>query len=240
MASFWREFIDFFLPPKCPLCGNTAAAPRDGQPCAVCVSRIRFIAHPRCPRCGRGYGTDAGDDHLCSTCLTEGRRFHKARSVGAYEGLLLEAIARFKFRGVAYLAYPLGTLLAEYDDPDFAFQEIDLVIPVPLHPQRLRARGYNQSLLLARRVSRRRSLPLNFTALVRARPTVPQTQLSGPERQKNIRGAFEVRDAARIRGKKILLIDDVFTTGATVQECARVLLRAGAERVDVLTVARVL
>ncbi len=240
MAAFWREFIDFFLPPKCPLCGDITVGSREGLPCAVCMSRIRFIAHPRCPLCGRGYAADAGEDHLCSTCQTEGRRFHKARSLGPYEGLLLEAIARFKFRGVAYLAHPLGTLLADYADPDFPFQEIDVVIPVPLHPQRLRARGYNQSLLLARHVSRRRSLPLNFTALVRTRPTVPQTQLSGPERRENIRGAFEVKDADPVRGKKILLVDDVFTTGATVQECTRVLLRAGAARVDVLTLARVL
>ncbi len=240
MASLWREFIDFFLPPKCPLCGEITGKSQQGRACPECLTRIHFIAHPRCPRCGRGYATDAGEDHLCSTCLTEGRSFHKARSIGAYEGLLLEAISRFKFRGVPYLAHPLGALLAEYEDPEFSMGEMDLLIPVPLHSRRLRARGYNQSLLLARPISRRRSIPLNYSALVRTRPTQPQTQLSGPERRKNIRGAFEVRDADAVRGKKVLLIDDVLTTGATVQECARALLRAGADRVDVLTVARVL
>jgi ComF family protein len=112
-------------------------------------------------------------------------------------------------------------------------------MPVPLHTRRLRERGFNQSLLLARQVSRKRSIPLNFTALWRSRQTQPQTQLSGPERQKNVRGAFEVRNAEAVAGKRVLLIDDVFTTGATVQECAKALLDAGAERVDVLTLARV-
>ncbi len=240
MGSFWRDFLDFFLPPKCPLCGTVSSSHPHGRPCPACLLRIPFIGHPRCPRCGRGYSTEAGEDHLCGTCLTEGRTFYRARSIGAYEGLLLETIARFKFRGVSYLANPLGALLAEFEDPEFPFGEFELLLPVPLHPQRLRFRGYNQSLLLARRISRHRSIPLNFTALVRTRPTQPQTQLSGPERQKNIRGAFAVRNPAAVQGKKVLLIDDVFTTGATVQECARVLLRAGADRVDVLTVARVL
>jgi ComF family protein len=151
----------------------------------------------------------------------------------------MEAISRLKYGGLTRLARPLGNLLAEYQDPDFKLSENDLVIPVPLHTRRLRERGFNQSLLLARQVSRRRSIPLNFTALQRARQTQPQTQLSGPERRKNVRGAFEVRKREAVKGKRILLIDDVFTTGATVQECAYVLREAGATEVQVLTLARV-
>jgi ComF family protein len=151
---------------------------------------------------------------------------------------MVEAISRFKYHGASRLAKPLGTFLAEYKDSDFPFSDFELILCVPLHPRRLRQRGFNQSLLLARRVSRAHSIPLNFTALQRTRHTQPQTQLSGPERQKNIRGAFEVRRPEAIAEKEILLIDDVFTTGATVQECAKVLLKAGAKRVDVLTLAR--
>jgi len=151
----------------------------------------------------------------------------------------MEAISRFKFGGVARLARPLGALLADYADPEFPFSAVDLIIPVPLHPRRLRERGFNQSLLLARQVGKRRSIPLNFTALHRTRQTQPQTQLSGAERRKNVRGAFEVRQAEVVGGKRILLVDDVFTTGATVQECASVLGEAGASEVHVLTLARV-
>jgi ComF family protein len=130
-------------------------------------------------------------------------------------------------------------MMAEYGDPEFPFPAIDLVVPVPLHSRRLRERGFNQSLLLARQVSKRRSIPLNFTALDRIRQTRPQTRLSGPERHKNVRGAFEVNAPGAVAGRKILLIDDVFTTGATIQECTESLLDAGAKEVHVLTLARV-
>ncbi len=153
---------------------------------------------------------------------------------------MAEVISRFKFRGAARLAKPLGTLLADYADREFLFSEFDLLVPVPLHRQRLRDRGFNQSLLLARRIAKIHSLPVDTAALQRIRHTQPQTELSGPERRKNIRQAFAVSRTGSISGKRVLLIDDVFTTGATVQECAKTLLRAGAQQVDVLTLARVL
>jgi len=136
------------------------------------------------------------------------------------------------------LAKSLGSLLTSFADPDFSFRPYDRVIPVPLHPSRLRQRGYNQSLLLAREVSQKYLIPLDFTSLRRVRPTPPQTQLSGAERRKNIRGAFAVQNPEPLAKASILLIDDVFTTGATVEECSKILLRAGAKRVDVLTLAR--
>jgi ComF family protein len=240
MSPFWRALGDFFFPPKCPLCGESLEENPDDRPCPVCLAGIKFFSHPRCPRCGLGFRETPGEDHLCSGCLTEERYFTKARALGPYEGLMEEAISRFKYRGSSRLAKVLGTLLAEYNDPDFPFSEFDLILSVPLHPQRLRQRGFNQSLLLARRISRMHSIPLDFTALQRSRPTQPQTQLSGSERQKNIRGAFEVRRPAVIAERHILLIDDVFTTGATVEECSRVLLKAGAKQVDVLTLTRAL
>jgi ComF family protein len=153
---------------------------------------------------------------------------------------MADAIHRFKYQGASRLAKPLGTFLAEYKDPEFPFSDFELILSVPLHPRRLRQRGFNQSLLLARCVSRTHSISLDLTSLQRTLHTEPQTQLSGTERQKNIRGAFEVLRPERIAEKHILLIDDVFTTGATVQECSRVLLKAGAMGVDVLTLARAL
>lgn len=240
MLPFCQALVNFFFPPRCLLCGETLKEFQDDRPCSLCLSRMKFFSHPRCPRCGLVFMTASGDDHLCSGCLNEERYFTKARAIGPYEGVLLEAISRFKYQKASRLAKPLGMLLAEYEDPEFPFSEFDLLLPVPLHSKRLRERGFNQSLLLAGRVSRKHAISLDFTSLQRTRHTDPQTQLSGAERQKNIRGAFEVRRPGAIRGKKILLIDDVFTTGATVQECAKVLLKAGSKRVDVLTLARVL
>jgi len=240
MGPFWRALIDFFFPPKCLLCGKSLGELPDDRPCPLCLSAIKFFSHPRCPCCGLGFGDAPGEDHLCSGCLTDERYFAQARAIGPYEGLMAEVISRFKYQGASRLAKPLGTLLAAYQDPEFPFSRFNLILPVPLHPRRLRQRGFNQALLLARRISRVHSIPLDFTALQRTRLAQPQTQLSGAERLKNIRGAFEVLRPAAVADKKILLIDDVFTTGATVQECAKVLLKSGAKRVDVLTLARTL
>lgn len=236
MGLFGRTLVDFFFPPRCPFCG--AGSKESERPCPLCLSQIHFFSHPRCPRCGLGFATDCGDDHLCSGCLAEERTFAKARSIASYAGLMAEVIARFKYQGASHLARPLSAFLAEYQDPEFPFSPFDLILPVPLHPQRLRQRGFNQSNLLARRISRRHSIPLDFTTLKRIRPTQPQTQLSGPERRENIRGAFEVQNPQTIQKKHLLLIDDVYTTGATVGECSKVLRKAGAGQVDVLTLAR--
>ena len=236
---FWRALLDFFLPPRCSLCGSPLAPPYGERPCPSCLSDIRFFSSPLCPRCGIGFSSPADQDHLCSRCLSGEWTFGKARALCPYEGRIMEAISRFKFGGVARLATPLGALLADYADPEFPFSAVDLIIPVPLHPRRLRERGFNQSLLLARQVGKRRSIPLDFTALHRTRQTQPQTQLSGPERRKNVRGAFGVKTPEAVAGRKILLIDDVFTTGATIQECTESLLDAGAKEVHVLTLARV-
>ena len=240
MTPFLTALIDFFFPPKCLLCGGSLGELPDDHSCPLCTERMKLFSHPRCPCCGLGFGDTPGEDHLCSTCLTEERYFTRARAIGPYEGLMAEAIHRFKYQGASRLAKPLGTLLSEYKDPEFPFSAFELILSIPLHPRRLRQRGFNQSLLLARCVSRKHSIPLDFTALQRTRHTEPQTQLSGSERQKNIRGAFEVGRPDLIAGKHILLIDDVFTTGSTVQECAKVLLKAEAKQVDVLTLARAL
>jgi ComF family protein len=239
MIPFGRALIDFFFPPRCPFCGEKPEeAVEPHLLCPSCLSQIKRISHPLCPRCGKGFMTEAGEDHLCSDCLRGNGHFHLARSFALYEGLMAEEISRFKYGGTSRLAKPLGGLLSDFADPGFSFQSYDRIIPVPLHPRRLRHRGYNQSLLLAREVSRKCSVPLDFASLRRIRPTPPQTRLSEAERQKNIRGAFAVPDPQMVRKKSVLLIDDVFTTGATVEECSKVLLRAGANRVDVLTLAR--
>ena len=130
--------------------------------------------------------------------------------------------------------------MADFSFPDVDFTDYSLIIPVPLHIKRLRERGFNQSLLLAHAIERKRQIPLNFSLLKRHKFTLTQTGLNKIERKKNIKGAFEVSDKKKIAGKNIILIDDVYTTGATINECAKTLIKAGAQKVTVLTLARVL
>jgi ComF family protein len=157
--------------------------------------------------------------------------FSKASSFGIYEGILAEAINRFKFQGIKRLAGPLGALL-----PDLDASGIDAVVPVPLSVTGLRNRGFNQSLLLAKAFSDRKKIPLVMDGLLKCRETGPQIGLSAKERAKNLRGAFS--SPGRFDGMRVLLVDDVMTTGSTANECAKQLLNAGADDVSVLTLAR--
>ncbi len=161
-----------------------------------------------------------------------------ARSAAPYTGTVREALHAFKFLGQASLAAPLLDLILEVCAGTERLPG-DLVVPVPLHPARERERGYNQSALLARRLARRLRLPCRMRALERRRATRAQTELTGRERRRNVLGAFSVAEPRVVRDRHVVLVDDVLTTGATVAECARVLIRAGARTVGVVTVARV-
>ncbi len=160
-----------------------------------------------------------------------------ARAVGYYDGPLREAIHRWKYEEKGYLTAFFGEKMAEgfrrhWDSPSF-----DLLIPIPLHLKRLRERGFNQALLLVKELSQRTRIPYSKGLLRKRVSTPPQIRLSGRERERGVRGSFCIQREEEIEGKTILLVDDVYTTGATVNECSRVLLNAGAERVDVLTLA---
>jgi ComF family protein len=158
--------------------------------------------------------------------------------VGYYEGALLKAIHDFKYLGNTALGKTLGKIMAEHDYPDFHIPSFTLIIPVPLHVKRLRERAFNQSLVLARPIAGRFAISLDFTALKRHTYTRPQVSLTRAERQVNVRDAFQVGRPGRIKGERIILVDDVYTTGSTLNECARVLFANGAAEVAVLTLAR--
>jgi ComF family protein len=147
-------------------------------------------------------------------------------------------VHKFKYGRKVSLGKPLGRLMARGCEEFLSALRADLIVPVPLHPKRLRWRGFNQSVLLARQVSRAYATPMDLFVLARCRETPPQTQLSEEERRKNMRGAFAVNARTSIKEKTILLVDDVYTSGATVNECSRALRRAGAKGVYVLTLAR--
>jgi len=168
---------------------------------------------------------------ICGQCLKKAPPFSKVINYGLYEGALAEAINQLKFHGVKRLSKPLGILLQSIDLP-----AMDGIVPVPLSIKGLRERGFNQSLLIARIVSKKNSAPLLMDILLKKKETPPQIGLSAKERLSNLKNAFEVnRD---IKGLRLLLVDDVMTTGATVTECSKVLLKAGAKEVIVFTLAR--
>lgn len=236
MHFLFEKLLPFFLPSQCACCGRFLEEGQEGI-CSCCLSNIRRIRPPYCSICGTPFISETAGEHPCGPCVLRRRYFTMARAVGYYEGPLQEAIHRWKYEGKIHLTPFFGKWMAEelfnYWDADVP----DLLVPVPLHVQRLRERGFNQALLLVRELGRHTGIPYPKRILRKKRATVPQVQLSGSERERGVRGTFEVFENGRVEKKSILLVDDVFTTGATVNECARVLVAAGAQRVDVFTLA---
>lgn len=235
--------LDLLFPPICPLCLLRLGEGRRDPLCGSCWGRLERLRPPYCRTCGRPFprlepgGPPEGSP--CEPCRRRRPPFTYARAATLYGETVREALHALKFGGKAALARPLGDLLAEAGQAMLAVEAVDCLIPVPLHPSREAARRFNQSALLAARLSRRWRIPVEPKALRRRRSTRSQTDLDAEERRANVKGAFAIRRSAAVGGRHVLLIDDVFTTGATVSECARVLLESGAATVGVLTVARV-
>jgi len=229
---------DIVFPPACLTCGAIFDHPEGLPFCPSCLSKIKFITSPLCVRCGMPFIGTTGTDHDCGDCIISTPMFSSARAVGHYEDILLDAIHDFKYKGKSSLGKILGRWMSEYNYPSFNISSFTLIIPVPLHPKRLKERGFNQSVLLARELSGRFSIPLDIFTLKRQVCTEPQVHLGKKERESNVRNAFIVSDSKKISNQKIILVDDVYTTGSTVKECARILLKEGALTVGVLTLAR--
>jgi len=217
-----------------------------GMLCDPCRAAFEPVRSPLCPCCGIMFPSRQGEDHLCGQCATAGHWFSTSRAVGRYQGPLRDMIHHLKYGGRVRLARPLGLLMYAVFRKTWAPGDIDMVMPVPLHRRRFRRRGFNQAWLLLRHwpffsdTGEGRPEGLHFlrAGLVRRRATRPQTGLGRQERLSNLEGAFALAPGAAIDGRSVLLVDDVMTTGTTVDECARALLAAGAGRVDVLTLAR--
>jgi ComF family protein len=239
-AHGWRPWVtaalDLVFPPLCPACDGMLGAGRRDPLCGACWEGFERIAPPWCRCCGAPLGIEG----LCGACRSRRPRFAYARAAVLYGDLVREAIHAFKFGGRRGLANPLGDLLAGLGLSALPGAAPDALVPVPLHPRRARERGYDQALLLARRLERAWGVPVVADALLRAVPTQPQTDLDAAARRRNVRDAFAVRRPELIAGRHVVLVDDVLTTGATAGECARSLYRAGAAAVGVLTVARAL
>ncbi len=243
VATVVRAAFDLLFPPRCLVCGGSGG-PHPSM-CGACWRSIPRLTPPWCAICGRPFWTldprgaaTGAPSAVCGACRRRRPAFTWGRSATLYDAAVREALHAFKFSGKTALAAPLGDLLVEVCASGLPVAP-DLVVPVPLHRARERERGFNQAGLLARRVARRLGAPLGTRALRRVRSTRAQADLGGAERRTNVRGAFAARTAAALAGRHVLLVDDVLTTGATVSECARVLIDAGALTVGALTVARV-
>ncbi|MGQ9687561.1 MAG: ComF family protein [Desulfobaccales bacterium] len=237
LRHFSLNLLNFFLPRLCVFCGAVVAEEARAPACPACEAAVTWVASPLCPVCGRVYEAGVGADHLCGPCQTDPPPFERARAAVLYDedGPSGRAIKGLKYNRRLDMLPVMHQWLRGPQCLELV-AEADLVAPVPLHPKRLRQRGFNQALLLAQTFP---GATLERELLVRVRHTPPQTGLNPKERRENVKGAFAVPRPDRVKDKKVLLLDDVFTTGSTVKECTRVLRRAGARRVDVLTVARV-
>lgn len=238
LRSIPHALFSLLYPDDCRLCHEPLSGITPYPVCRSCIDSIQPLeAEYFCALCRTPFASARSLDESgrCALCVESTRGFDAAYSLGAYDGPLRDLIHLFKYRRIMSLDRPLGKLLVSALPRDEA---IDLIVPVPMHWTRRWTRGFNQSERLSRAVSRAFCLPVSLT-LKRTRRTSPQAGLSHAERQDNLSAAFSVRRRAAVAGKRVLLVDDVFTTGATAAACSRELKRAGARSVVLLTLARV-
>lgn len=231
--------LDLVYPRTCEGCGGNLGEAGDGEYlCWECAAKATVIQPPYCIRCGQPVTGLIDHDYRCHACVRNPPAFDMARSCVLHEGLMREILMTFKYREGLWLAPDLVRFLAARLTGDFDLRAVDGFIFVPMHHRKKRERGYNQAELLAHGLAKAFHKPLYARFLKRNRMTYTQTKLTAHQRRSNVRGVFSTRWARWLEGKKLILIDDVMTTGATVNECARTLKKAGVARVDVLTFAR--
>jgi len=257
LNKFIKKIINIFFPPKCLKCKcfiksyenktNDCYISLDNFFCTQCLKTgFTVLESPFCIKCAKKFKTYKGDEHLCEECIKDNNKIEKIRAFAMYEGILRDSIHLLKYNGKVQLAHPLGIFLFKTFEKYFSFNHIDIIVPIPLHKKRLLKRGFNQSFLLIKEFTRfwkntRNCLPLwkiDYKVLIRIKNTKSQTKFNKKQRKKNIKKAFKVRNFNKIKNKHILLVDDIYTTGATVKEAALTLSAAGALSVNVLVLAR--
>jgi ComF family protein len=244
MIEYIKEgLLNFVFPLDCKICEKPIRESKGYSICEDCFKTIELIERPYCAKCGKPLiPTDffkQNREILCLDCKRKKYSFEFSRSTGIYDKVLKKCIHLFKYYGEKKLAKPLGKLMVDSLVKNDEFKrKIDLIIPVPLHRNDLKKRGFNQSVLLGKVTGDYLSIPVRENVLVKKKLTPFQVNLSKKERKINILGAFSVEKPEEIEGKNILILDDVFTTGATVEECTKELMKARAKNIFVLTLAR--
>lgn len=242
MGNQWSDLAEaalhFIYPGVCAICGKARATARQGFVCNDCRSGVRPVEAPFCGRCGLPFAGAVPDDFECANCAEMSLQFDFARGAVKANELIRDVVHRFKYQRHLWFEPFLGGLLADAAAGELRGAGWNALVPVPLHPVKLREREFNQADLIARFLGRATGLPVENRVLVRSVPTQTQTELTRTERLANVKRAFSLHRRASVRGKSFILIDDVLTTGATTSACAAVLRRSGAARVGVWTVAR--
>jgi len=234
--AFWH-LIDFVIPQRCILCQEVVVSP--GYVCGACWGKLTFITQPYCAQCGFPLEIDIAQDTLCGACLKTPPVFQEARSVLVYDDMSKLLVLKFKHGDGTYLAPAFVDWMCHIGQD--LFEKSDFLLPVPLHWKRLIRRRYNQAALLVNGLARKTRLPALMNVLKRHENTQSQGHLSKQARERNVKNAFSIhpKHAALLNNKRVILIDDVYTSGATLQACSRTLLQSGVQSVAVLTLARV-
>ncbi|MEQ1687539.1 MAG: ComF family protein [Sphingopyxis sp.] len=244
LTRAWQGLIDLVLPPRCVECGQVVQ--RDIGFCPACWTELRPLNGPACARCDMPFGVAQGEGAMCGACIANPPPYERVLAPLAYGPAARDVVLRLKYGrrvGTARLmARLMAPLLNDFAAANDAGEERPfLLVPVPLHRWRLWWRGFNQSAMLAQHLAKASHLPLAIDALVRHRRTTPLRGMGKKARARAVRGAFAMarHGADAVQGRHVILVDDIFTTGATAAACARILMKAGAARVSILTFARV-
>lgn len=239
--DYWEAFLGLFYPNVCQICNEGEAGQREGYVCARCWTRpdgIQFIVAPFCRVCGLPFEGEMTGGFECGNCRDERLYFHSARAAVRLSGLVQEVIHKYKYNHAAWFEPFLSDLLLREALPVVQNETYDYIVPIPLHWRKRQARSFNQAEALARVLGKTTGIPVHKRLLKRVKPTETQTRLTRAQRAANVQHAFAWRGQEALQGERILLFDDVLTTGATANACAKLLMANGAGRVDVWTVAR--
>lgn len=237
LIRYKEELLDLIYPKICFNCGQRISIDYEGYVCADCLKTIRKIDPPFCVSCGRSVSYGIANSK-CAECLGQSYYFSKGFTVCLYEGLIKECIHSFKYNSCEYLGSTLCSLMADFAVKYIDIKKIDVITAVPLHWLRLRDRGFNQSAVLAKGLSRRTGILFSDKGLLRIKSAQPQVDLPRQKRFNNVKNIFKVKDKNLFNGKTVLIIDDVFTTGATLNECSKIVMESGAKDVWVFSLAR--